>query len=184
MPSDSQANDCSAIYRANLSHGRAGAASVLRCPMQQDGIVSEVFCRILQSDDFDSDAHGKRYFYRAGRNAALNRLRAQEREVDDPDTVLGARSTPMLTQPDAILLRKEMQLAVRRAVAALPPRRREVAELCLLEEWTCREAAGHLGVSVKRVEKQRARAINDLRAALAEVGIAMGAHLRGGEKAT
>jgi RNA polymerase sigma-70 factor (ECF subfamily) len=58
-----------------------------------------------------------------------------------------------------------MQETLSKVVEQLPERRRAVFELCFLKEFTYRETAEVLGISIKTVENQMGAALKTLRAA-------------------
>ncbi len=69
-------------------------------------------------------------------------------------------------EPEEILLAKELRVAMRRAVAALPRRDQEVLHLRFTRGWRLREVAAHYGISITRVAELQERAIRRLRVAL------------------
>ena len=105
------------------------------------------------------------YLFRATRNRALNHLRhaAIERKAE-PE--LSAVESPEAPAP-AVLVHEEIDAALRQAVAALPPRCREVFELSRVHGLRYSEIASTLGISVKTVEAQMGKALRTLRELLA-----------------
>lgn len=105
------------------------------------------------------------YLFRATRNRALNHLRhaAIERKAE-PE--LSAVESPAAPAP-AVLVHEEIDAALRNAVAALPPRCREVFELSRMHGLRYSEIATTLGISVKTVEAQMGKALRTLRELLA-----------------
>jgi len=70
------------------------------------------------------------------------------------------------TEPEEELLAEELREAVRRAVAALPGRDREILHLRFARGMRLREVAAHYGISITRVAELQERAIRRLRVAL------------------
>lgn len=101
---------------------------------------------------------------RIARNAALDE-RKRKRFVrplgDAPDP-----PAPIHQQPDASTELGELERAIQRAIAALPPKRREIFLLARASELTYAQIAEALGVSTQTVANQMSRALRDLRAAL------------------
>jgi RNA polymerase sigma-70 factor (ECF subfamily) len=71
--------------------------------------------------------------------------------------------------PLAWLLAAEAQQLVRRAIAMLAPRDAEMLLLKYTEDWSCRELAKRMGISVIAVEARLHRARSRMRAVLAKL---------------
>lgn len=106
------------------------------------------------------------YLYTAARNRALKHLRQRrvvarwaEREALGP-----VRSGP---RADERLRTREVADAVRRAIAQLPDRRREIFLMSREQDLSYAAIAETLGISVKTVETQMWRALKALRQSLA-----------------
>ena len=105
----------------------------------------------------------KAYLYRAVRNRSINsvvRQRAQAVPVE-PDT-------PGLADTEEQLRFSELINAYRKAIAALPERRRIVFSLIRLHELSYAEAAAVLDVSENTIRTQMSEALTAIREALAD----------------
>ena len=105
----------------------------------------------------------KAYLYRAVRNRSINsvvRQRAQAVPVE-PDT-------PGLADTEEQLRFSELVIAYRKAIAALPERRRIVFNLIRLHELSYAEAAAVLDVSENTIRTQMSEALTAIREALAD----------------
>ncbi len=69
-------------------------------------------------------------------------------------------------EPEAELLAKEMRAALAQALAALPPRDREILRLRFGRGMRLRQVAAHCRISVSRAAELQERAVRRLRAAL------------------
>jgi len=105
------------------------------------------------------------YLRRSARNRALNQVR-HERVTRQAEPEL-ARTTASPPDPEYETRQAEIDQAVREAVAALPPRCREVFELSRVHGLRYAEIADTMDISVKTVEAQMARALKALRERLA-----------------
>jgi RNA polymerase sigma-70 factor (ECF subfamily) len=105
------------------------------------------------------------YLVRATRNRALNHLRHLHVERRDAVHAAGATVTPAAGPGRAVA--GELARALEEAVAALPPRCREVFVLSRARGLSYGEIAEALGISVKTVEAQMGRALRSLRERLA-----------------
>jgi RNA polymerase sigma-70 factor (ECF subfamily) len=104
------------------------------------------------------------YLFQSTRNRSLNRLRhgrVERREEFDADTL------PSRADADSGAVEREMEVALRAAIASLPPRCRQVFELNRIQGLKYAEVADVLGVSVKAVEAQMGRALRTLREKMA-----------------
>jgi RNA polymerase sigma-70 factor (ECF subfamily) len=105
------------------------------------------------------------YLYLATRNASRDRLkhesiarRWRERSVGELRSGAGD-----ITDADRILNVSEIELAIERALAELPAKRRRICELRLGDDLSYAEIASQLGISTKTVETQIARSLKFLR---------------------
>lgn len=69
-------------------------------------------------------------------------------------------------EPEAELLAKELRAALAQAVAALPPRDREILRLRFGRGMRLRQVAAHCRISISRAAELQERAVRRLRAAL------------------
>lgn len=102
--------------------------------------------------------------YRIARNAALDERKGRRRigPIDAEPHV----AIPTYEHPDAALETRDLERAIRRAVDALPPKRREIFLLARATDLTYAQIAEALGVSPQTVANQMSRALKDLREAL------------------
>ena len=101
------------------------------------------------------------YLVTAVRNRSLNRLR-HERTRDRAAPLLRNEESGAATTSDRVVER-EIDEAVREAVAGLPDRCREVFELSRVGGLRYAEIAEVLGISIKTVEAQMGKALRVLR---------------------
>ena len=142
------------------------ADSMLRRRDVAEEIVQDVMLALWQRrDTLVVDDSLRAYLFRATRNRALNHLRhaATERRAE-PE--LMSAEPPSAPAP-ATLVDEEIEVALRFAIRALPPRCREVFELSRVHELRYTEIAATLGISVKTVEAQMGKALRVLRERLA-----------------
>jgi RNA polymerase sigma-70 factor (ECF subfamily) len=155
-----------AIFRAWYAPLVRLAEAMLRERALAEEIVQDVMLELWRRRDaLDPDGTPQAYLFQATRNRALNHLRhvrVQERVAPQL-----AASPPPSAPSDAAAAEAELAQAVARAVAGLPPRCREVFELSRVHNLKYAEIAQTLGVSVKAVEAQMARALRTLRQQLA-----------------
>lgn len=102
------------------------------------------------------------YLYTAARNRALKHLRHQGIVKRWRDRV-AAEPEPLAPAADEELLAGTLAEAIENAVAKLPEKRRQVFLLSREQELSYSAIAEVLGISIKTVENQMARALKTLR---------------------
>ena len=102
------------------------------------------------------------YLFRIGYTRMLNHFRDTQK-VDNTDAV--PESSTDLT-PEDHLQSSELKEAVDQAINAMPKKRREVFQLCFMQELTYKEAAKVMDITRKTVENHMGLAFKDVRAAL------------------
>jgi RNA polymerase sigma-70 factor (ECF subfamily) len=111
------------------------------------------------------------YLYVALRNRVMNWLKHERVVVRwEAHAVAEARALPAVGAsgtPDTELAAGEIRRQMAQAIAQLPERRRMAFTLAWQHGLTSAQIAEIMGISVKGVEVARARALQDLRAALA-----------------
>ncbi len=151
-----------AIFRQWYEPVVRSASRVLRDVGVAEELSQDVFLELWRRRETlapDSSVAG--YLMQAVRNRALNHLRhlaVQKKSV----VYVEAMSEP--AEPsDALVQASELQLALTRAIADLPPRTREVFVMSRERGLRYSEIAEELGVSVKAVEANMSRALRILR---------------------
>lgn len=112
-----------------------------------------------------SDSSPQAYLFQSTRNRALNHVRHERVEKkSEPELI---RQSEMKTPAPTNLIEEEIDVALKKAVAELPDRCREVFELSRTHGLKYSEIATTLGISVKTVEAQMGKALRTLRVKLA-----------------
>ncbi len=151
-----------AIFRQWYEPVVRSANRVLRDMSIAEELSQDVFLELWRRRDTlapDSSIAG--YLMQAVRNRALNHLRhlaVQKKSV----VYVEALSEPA-EHADQQVHANDLQVAMRTAIAALPPRTREVFVMSRERGLRYSEIAEQLGVSVKAVEANMSRALRILR---------------------
>ena len=143
---------------------------------EAEDAVQETFLRAWRSrDTFDGSAEYRAWLYRIATNVCLDLIRRNNRRprsssLDSlgevpwlqpyPDRLLD-EIAPREDEPDALAVQREtIELAFLAAIQLLPPRQRAVLILRDVVEWSAKETANQLDMSVPAVNSalQRARA--------------------------
>ena len=138
-------------------------------------LVQDVFFNVWTSRDrWEVRDSIKAYLYGAARNRALNHLRHERtaRRWEERVVAEDATSTVRPSPSNSLdrLESDEAAATLRRAIAALPERARAVVILRWQHQLSYAEIAGAMGISVKGVENQLARAMKALREGLGSQG--------------
>ncbi len=142
------------------------ANRVLHDPGVAEELTQDVFLELWRRRDaLASDSSVAGYLMQAVRNRALNHLR--HLAVQKKSVVYVEALAEPAEHADAEAQRSEVELAIADAIAALPPRTREMFVMSRERGLRYSEIAEQLGVSVKAVEANMSRALRMLRERLA-----------------
>ena len=142
------------------------AERMLRDRAVAEELVQDVMLELWRRrETLAADGSAQAYLFQATRNRVLNHLRHLKIEQRSEPEIRGdSASTP---HADSALAHEELDVAVQKAVQALPDRCREVFELSRVHGLKYAEIAKTLGISVKTVEAQMGKALRTLRERLA-----------------
>jgi RNA polymerase sigma-70 factor (ECF subfamily) len=158
--------DFAALYRATLAPLRRYLARLLGNTTEAQDVAHDAYLRVYPSVGKKPVERPEALLYVTARRLAINRLKRRSispfaREALNSDTA--ASSAPGVAQQ--VMARQEWRL-LEQAIAQLPEGCRAVLLLRKIELLSHREIADRLGIAVSTVEKQHARALRLLRAAL------------------
>jgi RNA polymerase sigma-70 factor (ECF subfamily) len=137
---------------------------ILRSPDDAEEVVQTVFHRLWQARSSWNPRGGSRaYLFAACRNQAINVLEHEQVVWRHAAGVAEAEDGRIESSADAWVEAADLAERLRTAVAALPERRRQVVTLRLQYHLSNGEIARCMGISIKAVEVQFARAVADLR---------------------
>lgn len=158
--------DFASLYRATLSPLRRYLTRLLGNTAEAQDVAHDAYLRVFPDGEKSTADQPEAVLYTTARRLAINRLK---RRSISPFTPAGASletaasSTPGVAQQ--VMARQELRL-LEEAIAQLPAGCRSVLLLRKVELLSHREIAERLGIAVSTVEKQHARALRLLRAAL------------------
>jgi RNA polymerase sigma-70 factor (ECF subfamily) len=155
-------------FRAFYERHHADLARYLRrrglAVAETEDILQQAFITIWEKRAaIRPDLPLRGYLFRIGLSRALNLFRdtAKFSSVD-------LRMEDIEDASADELHRHELMDALHAAIASLPVKRREVFELCYLQEFSYREAAEALDISPKTVENHMGMALKELRVKLSK----------------
>jgi RNA polymerase sigma-70 factor (ECF subfamily) len=149
-----------ALYRAEAGRLRAYLARLLKSEADADDVVQEAFLRLHRRGDLEGYEKPVSVLFRTGHRLALNRMRSRRRSLIDRAAPMmeeaAAPPAPAATAEEALIAR-EQETAYADALAALPPRCRQVIELRTVHELSFRQMSDSLGLSISTLEKHLVR---------------------------
>jgi RNA polymerase sigma-70 factor (ECF subfamily) len=161
--------DFSSLYRATISPLRRYLARLLGNTTEAQDVAHDAYLRVYPSVENNTADKPEALLYVTARRLAINRLKRRSISPEgtagsaDPAHETTASASP--TIPQQVMARQELAL-LEQAIAELPAGCRAVLVLRKVELLSHREIAERLGIAISTVEKQHARALRLLRAAL------------------
>jgi RNA polymerase sigma factor (sigma-70 family) len=159
--------DFSRLYRATIAPLRRYLTRFLGNASDAQDIAHDAYIRVYASENKKPADNAQALLYTTARNLAINRLK---RRSISPIAADGAHiETAPSRVPgvvDQVMARQELQM-LEQAITELPPGCRAVLLLRKVELLSHQQIADRLGIAISTVEKQHARALRLLRAALA-----------------
>ena len=154
------------LYLENSNRVFRAAYRVTGNAVDAEDVLQTVFLRLAARDkEVDLSPNPTSYLCRAAVNASLDILRSRKRvtttSIDDAGYTHELRSTE--SSPEAEQSSRELQERIRRAIAALSPKSREIAALKYFEGYTNGEISELLGTSQVMVAVILHRVRNRLR---------------------
>jgi RNA polymerase sigma factor (sigma-70 family) len=126
-----------------------------------EDLVQDVFFRILKyRHTYQPDTPFRAWMYQVGRNVWLDHAGRRKGEMPLPETVgeMGSAEMPA----DRQVQQKQETVLLHRALAALPPEKREVLVMSRFQELKYEEIASVLKCEVGTVKVRVYRALRDL----------------------
>jgi RNA polymerase sigma factor (sigma-70 family) len=158
--------DFATLYRTTLAPLRRYLARLLGNTAEAQDVAHDAYLRVYPTANTPPAERPEALLYVTARRLAINRLKRRSispfaREALNLDAA--ASDAPSVEQQ--VMARQELTL-LEAAIAELPEGCRAVLLLRKVELLSHREIADRLGIAVSTVEKQHARALRLLRAAL------------------
>lgn len=132
-----------------------------------EDLIQKAFIYIWENrDQIDEEKSLRAYLFRIAYTRMLNLFR-DNKKYDRDQELPDLSSSEFKT--DQNLHQQELNLAIEKAISAMPEKRQHVFRLCFLQDFTYKDAAQTLEVSVKTVENHMGLALKDLRESLSGV---------------
>lgn len=158
--------DFSALYRTTIAPLRNYLRRFLRNPSEAEEIAHDAYLRIYPYAQKGTAEKPEALLFTTARRLAINRIK--RRQIAPFSTTQAPEDNAVSPQPgvaEQVMARQELQ-ALEEAIAGLPPGCRQVLLLRKVELLSHQEISERLGIAISTIEKQHARALRLLRAAL------------------
>ncbi len=168
--------DFAGLYRTTLLPLRRYLARMLGNTAEAQDVAHDAYLRVYPKVQDKSAEVPEALLYTTARRLAINKLKRRSiapfaRESLNPETT--PSTAPGVAQQ--VMARQELQ-QLEQAIARLPEGCRAVLLLRKIELLSHQQIARRLGIAISTVEKQHARALRLLRAALAAENAAEETH--------
>jgi RNA polymerase sigma-70 factor (ECF subfamily) len=161
-----EAAEFEAMFRAHYAPVCGYVRRLVGTMAVAEEIAQEVFARIWERQETFAFVNARTFLLVAAKRLALNHLRMDQVRARWRAGEESAEH-PVAASAEGAVEQDDLAVAVRRAVERLPARTRAVYRLHREAGMTYREIALELGVSIKTVDGQMARALRILRVSLA-----------------
>ncbi|MBI2517736.1 MAG: sigma-70 family RNA polymerase sigma factor [Opitutae bacterium] len=158
--------DFAGLYRATVMPLRRYLSRLLGNAAEAEDVAHDAYLRVKSTVEEQRAEKPEALLYTTARRLALNKIKRRQISpfvAAPPDEGTTASSAPDVARQ--VMARQELQL-LEQAIAALPPGCRQVLLLRKIELLSHQEISARLGIAISTVEKQHARALRLLRAAL------------------
>ena len=138
------------------------AYSYVACTDQAEDVVQDVFVKLLMKGKAANIANLKSYIWKSVKNSSLKHV-ARSKKMESIE-----QSNLVLVEEEETW-DEERDLKLRKAMEKLPPKCKDVFELCVFDGHKYDSAADSLGISVNTVKTQMKKAFRILRHNLADI---------------
>jgi len=150
------------IFREHYSWLVLSATRLLGDRSLAEEVVQDVMLELWRRrESLAVDSSPQAYLFQSTRNRSLNHIRHER--VERMGEPYAAREQAVDAPAQSYVVEEEIQIALKKAIATLPQRCREVFELSRVHNLKYSEIAQTLGISVKTVEAQMGKALRILR---------------------
>lgn len=161
-----QHKDFASLYRATLAPLRRYLSRLLGNSTEAQDVAHDAYMRVYPTLSENRAERPEALLYVTARRLAINRLKRRSIapiSTENADLEAAASAGPTVEQQ--VMARQELRL-LEQAIAKLPDGCRTVLLLRKVELLSHAEISQRLGIAISTVEKQHARALRLLRAAL------------------
>ncbi len=130
-------------------------------------LVQQAFVMIWERrSEIDESKSLRAFLFRIAYTRMLNLFRDHKKFDEDAEPENEETASIEIRENEKESRAKELNTAIEKAISSMPDKRQEVFRMCFIQEFTYKETAQVLGVSVKTVENHMGLALKDMRALL------------------
>lgn len=160
-----------AVYRTFHTALYAYAMSFLKSKEMAEEIVQDVFLTIwLCREDIDLSKSFRSYLFTIARNRVFNALKKTASDQNLRQQLYSVQR-PYVSDTDRLLLESEMTIIHQKAMQKLPPKRRRIFIMSLMEGKSYHEISEELGISLQTVKNQMSHALKTITSYLKTEGL-------------
>lgn len=132
---------------------------------EANDIVSEVFIKLFRRLRKNSNIHDIQYYlYKSVKNQCFTYLKKQRKDISLDDFDLDSTSYHYeIRDPETEVISRELSSKIEEAINNLPPKRKMIYKMVVIDGLKYKEAADVLDLSVKTIENHLTLAVRDLR---------------------
>jgi RNA polymerase sigma-70 factor (ECF subfamily) len=165
---EKESRDFATLYRATLAPLRRYLTRLLGNTTEAQDVAHDAYLRVYPTGTSTTAHQPEAVLYTTARRLAINRLKRRSvSPFSSESSSLETTASPAPGIPQQVMARQELRL-LEQAIARLPAGCRAVLLLRKVELLSHGEIAARLSIAVSTVEKQHARALRLLRAAVAD----------------
>jgi RNA polymerase sigma-70 factor (ECF subfamily) len=128
-------------------------------------VIQQAFIILWEKrSEIDEHRSIRAFLFKIASNRMLNVFRDRKKFIDTEFEPESTGSNPELIAAGELTLSH-----FNKAIAALPEKRRQVFELCFIQQFTYKEAAEVLGVTHKTIENHMLTALKNIREAMKKI---------------
>lgn len=153
----------SELYSLYIRKIYAYALGIVKSPDLAEDVSQETFVRLWeQAAIIESDRQLGPYLFTIARNKALNLIKRASRESSLSEEIF-SNAVHQSENGLQYTQRKQTDQLIQMAIEQLPPKRRQIYELCRNEGYSYKKAAETLGISDNTVNSQMVKAIKTIK---------------------
>lgn len=152
------------VFKENYREFCLLSYNYVACMDLAQDIVQDVFVKILMKDKVSNIVNLKAYIWRSVKNNSLKHV-VRSKKMESIE-----QSKLVLVEKDETR-NKELDFKLQKAMDQLPPKCRNVFELCVIDDHKYNSAADSLGITVNTVKTHIKKAYKILRYALANTHV-------------
>ncbi|SHH02733.1 RNA polymerase sigma-70 factor, ECF subfamily [Pedobacter caeni] len=153
----------SEVYKMYVRKIYAYTLGILKSPALAEDVTQDTFVKLWeQSASIHTDRSVQAFLYAIARNQSLNMIRRAARETwisDDISAYIHHNGESGLQYTE----RKQTNEFILMAIDQLPPKRRQIYELCRNSGYSYKQVAEQLGIKESTVNSQMVKAVKSIR---------------------